>query len=35
MLTGLQTEIDKHQELTGASKEIIISALNSESAEAQ
>lgn len=30
MLTGLQTEIDAHQELTGASKEIIINTLNAD-----
>ena len=30
MLTGLQEEIDAHAELTGASKEIIINALNAD-----
>lgn len=30
MLQGLQEEIDKHPELTGASKEIIISTLNTD-----
>lgn len=30
MFEGLQTEIDAHPELTGASKEIIINALNAD-----
>jgi len=30
MLTGLQTEIDAHPELIGASKEVIINALNTD-----